>query len=58
MVTGYFSSKDWTKVVIVNLAFIQAKYQQFEVIHLAAMERKFSVSRKFDIIQAEKNDLR
>ena len=54
MVTCYFCSKEGTKVVIVNQAFVQRKHQQFKLIHLAAMERKFSRSRKFILSKQRK----
>ena len=56
MVTCYFSSKEWTKVVIVNQAFVQRNHQQFKLIHLAVMERKFSRSRKFILSRRRKGD--
>ena len=46
----------WTKVVIVNQAFVQRKHQKFKLIHLAAMERKFSRSRKFILSRRRKWD--
>ena len=56
MVTCHLSSKEWTKVVIVivNQAFVQRNHQQFKLIHLAAMERKFSRSRKFILSRRRK----
>ena len=51
MVTCYFSSKEWTKVVIVNQAFVQRNHQQFKLIHLAAMERK--ICKEIYFIQAK-----